>query len=888
MANKETLLILDGNALLHRAWHALPPLTTKDGLVVNAAYGFTMIVEKMLEQFKPTYMAVGWDLPGDTFRHELFKDYKAQRETKEQELYDQIPIIQDLMTAYGVPSLTAKGFEADDILATLSTEATKKGIESLIVTGDLDSLQLVDEMVHVVFFVKGISETKIYDVAAVKERYGLTPKELVDYKALRGDPSDNIPGVSGIGEKTATDLIQRFGSIEGIFKALDAGEIEEKFAKKLRGQEQEALDSRVLVTMIHDVKTGFRFDQARVKERNREQLLEQFRALEFRTLVKKYEAKEGSDSMDDIGSRRLKPAPQANTEFVLVRTLEELQCRLKPAATNDDEQTFSVLVASQQADLFGATLAAVAISNGKKTMVVPNPTKQQLEAIARHLLSVAHIVTHDSKLLMHQTGWRIDNAFDTMIASYLLFAGSRAHELSDVIYKQLNKKVAEMPVTFATEKDYQKLGMLAVLLPELARKLSKEMKTAQVDHVFNNIEIPLVPILYEMEQFGVELDCKSLEVVSRDLTKRIKILEKQIITAAGREFNVNSPIQLAEILFDDLKLDSKGIKKTKSGYSTAASELEKLWDAHTIIPLISENRELTKLMSTYVEALPKLVDKQGRVHTTYNQTIAATGRLSSTDPNLQNIPIKTELGREIRKAFIAPRGKQLISADYSQIELRIVAVLAKDQPFIDAFKEGVDIHTRTAAEVWEVAEIDVTPEQRRAAKAINFGIMYGMGPRSLARSTGTSMNEARQFIDRYFQIHFRVREYLDAMKMKAHQDGFVETLFGRRRYFPEIHSGVPMLVAQAERMAQNMPIQGTQADIVKKAMIEVSDWLKQSELPAVMLLQVHDELVFECENGAVDPVIAGIHKIMEGVVDFDVPLVVDVEVGKNWGEMKKL
>ncbi len=874
MKNKETLLILDGNALLHRAWHAIPPLTTKEGLVVNAAYGFTMIVEKMLEKFKPEFMVVAWDLPGKTFRHKLYPEYKGQREKKEQELYDQIPLIQDLLLAYGIPSISAEGFEADDVIATISDKASEKNLLTLVVTGDMDSLQLVDETTHVVGFIKGISETKIYDIDAVKERYQLTPSQLIDYKALRGDPSDNLPGVSGIGEKTATELIHRFGTIEEIYQALEDGLIEEKFAKKLLGTKQQALDSRVLVTMVHDVKTGFRLESARVKEPDREALLQRFRELEFRTLIRKYESA-------NVSKIVMAPPPLLKPEETihLSRNVSDLSVTMFGGS-------IGVILATQQADLFGATLCAIGVSDGRNTFVISNPSKQHLKVIEEKLHQAHQVIVHDLKALMHHTGWVLPNAFDTMIASYLLLAGTRENDLSSVIFTQLKKKVADLPQTYPSEKDYQKLGQMVVLLPELEKKLRKELKENKAEHVFDEIEMPLVPVLYQMETVGIELDSQSLHEVEKQLNKRIKELEEQLITLAGRTFNVNSPLQLAEILFDELHLPTKGIKKTKTGYSTAASELEKLWDEHEIIPLISENRELTKLLSTYVEALPKLVEKDGRVHTTYNQTIAATGRLSSTDPNLQNIPVKTELGREIRKAFVAPRGRRFIAADYSQIELRIIAVLAEDQPFITAFKTGADIHTRTAAEVWEIEESAVTKQQRTAAKAINFGIMYGMGPRSLARSTGLSFEEARQFIDRYFAIHHAVKSYLDKMKETVHEQGYVETLFGRRRYLPEINSGVPMLVAQAERMALNMPIQGTQADIVKKAMIEVSGWLKQSGLPAVLLMQVHDELVLECDHDQIEPVARGLKEIMEKIVDVAIPLVVDVEVGDNWGEME--
>ncbi len=865
MKSKETILLLDGNALLHRAWHAIPPLTTKDGLVVNAAYGFAMIVEKMIEAQKPEFMAVAWDVEGGTFRDDIFAAYKAQREKKEQELYDQIPIIQEILEAFGIPSIEAPGFEADDIIGTLSKRASDKGLRALIVTGDLDSLQLVDENVEVLFFQKGISETKLYNPAAVKERYGLTTDQLIDYKALRGDPSDNIPGVAGIGEKTATVLLQKYHSIDGIYKHID--EIEEKYAKKLRGQEKTVEIALQLVTIVRDMKFPFSFEDAKRGVPNYDKLLPLYKNLEFRTLLKKYG--------EPVAQEKTQSKTESKEKVTIVKKVDV-----------DKISTIAILIASQPADLFGATTAAVGICDGKKTMVLPNPSPEALASVAALIAKADRVITHDLKHLMQQLGSVIDrSAFDTMIASYLLASGSRAHDLSGVVQGILGRSL-EVPLTFAKEKDYERFGQVVAVLPELVKKMEHELERTGGANVFEEIEMPLIPVLYKMEMEGIELDTESLGVFSASLKKRIGQLTRNITKLAGVEFNLNSPSQLADVLFITLGLSTKGIKKTKTGFSTAAPELEKLWDTHEIIPLLSEYRELTKLQSTYVEALPKLVAKDGRVHTSFNQTVAATGRLSSSDPNLQNIPIKTELGREIRKAFVAPRGKILVAADYSQIELRLAAVIAKDKPFIQAFQEGADIHTRTAAEVWEVAQEKVTSEQRRAAKAINFGILYGMGPRSLSRSTGLSMEEAKHFIERYFEIHHAIREYLDQTKIKAHTDGYVETMFGRRRYLPEIQSGVPMLVASAERMAINMPVQGTAADIMKMAMLRVDGWLKKSQWPARLLLQVHDELVLEVEKAAVESVMAGVKEMMESVASFEVPLVVDVESGKNWGEMK--
>ncbi|TAL51150.1 hypothetical protein EPN81_00715, partial [Patescibacteria group bacterium] len=607
MKPKETILLLDGNALLHRAWHAIPPLTTKDGLVVNAAYGFAMIVEKMIEAQKAEYMAVAWDVEGGTFRDEIFEAYKAQRAKKEQELYDQIPIIQNILNAFGIPSIEVKGFEADDIIGTLSKLAEERGMRALIVTGDLDSLQLVDENVEVLFFQKGISETKLYDVATVHERYGLEPSQLIDYKALRGDPSDNIPGVAGIGEKTATLLLQKYGSIDGIFEHLNS--IDEKYAKKLRDQEKTVEIALKLVTIVRDMKFPFAFEDAKRGAPNYEKLIPLYKDLEFRTLLKKH-----GEPISSEGSPRLPTDAEAlvgrqsgsdkqTPQIEIVRSVEELQPRLKPGAT------LAILLAEQPPDLFGATIAAVGISDGKKTTVLPNPSHESLESIAKGISTSNRIITHDLKRLMHQFGHVIErSSFDTMIASYLLHSGSRAHDLATAMHGFLARSI-EVPSTFLKEKDYERFGNVVAVLPELAEKMQKELENSGGMKVFEEIEMPLIPVLYKMEVEGIELDTKSLETFSTSLKKRIDELTKKIIKLAGIEFNLNSPSQLADVLFVTMGLSNKGIKKTKTGFSTAAPELEKLWEVHAIIPLLSEYRELTKLQSTYVEALPKLVGK---------------------------------------------------------------------------------------------------------------------------------------------------------------------------------------------------------------------------------------------------------------------------------------
>lgn len=904
--SQKTLYILDGNALLHRAWHAVPPLATKEGLIVNAVYGFTNVVEKIRYSFKPDYLCVAWDLPGKTFRHEAVESYKATRAKKEPELYAQIPMIQELLLSYHVPSYSAPGFEADDVIGTVAEIVKKQGVDVVIVTGDMDALQLVDYHVRVLSFIKGVSETKVYDEAAVVERVGLKPEQLIDYKALRGDTSDNIAGIAGIGEKGALELIQKFGTVDGIFEALKKGEVPSKFAKKLEGKEKVAEESKMLVTIIRDVPIKFHLDETVYQSPNLDSLLELFRKYEFKSLLRKYSTAM-SDSeippppMDDMsGSRFVAAEPEslvspveeplaeefASKRGAIIRIIHELPL-LESALEKIKEETLGILLGTQTPDLFGATHAAFAISDGSHVICVMNPSRAHLDLLHKKISRAEKVVVHDEKFLMHTLDWKFTNeVFDVMIASYLLNAGSRSYDIGTVLEEELGVKNAELSVSYTSEKDYKKLAELAQHLPALEKVLRKKLHETEQEHVYDQIEMPLIPVLYKMEEKGIEVDVKALTVFSKELAKNITSLEKNIRDIAGEEVNVNSPSQLAHVLFETLQLSTKHIKKTKTGFSTAASELEKLMDEHEIVPMISEYRELAKLQSTYVEALPRQVAKDGRIHTTYNQTIAATGRLSSIDPNLQNIPIRTELGREIRKAFVAAKDCVLVSADYSQIELRLVAILANDKPFIDAFTHGADIHTRTASEILEIPESEVTKDQRRAAKAINFGVLYGMGPRSLARGTGLSMTEAKTFIEKYFTIHSAVREYLDSLKRKAHDDGFVQTYFGRRRYFPEIESGMQMLVAQAERMAQNMPIQGTQADIVKMAMLSVDGWLKQSQLRANILLQVHDELVLEVHKDDVPLVCKGLKEMMEGVAKFEVPLEVEVKKGENWGEME--
>ncbi len=871
---KKVFLVLDGNALLHRAWHAIPPLTTADGRVVNAAYGFTNVIEKMLSTFHPDSMVVAWDLPGGTFRNDEYEPYKAHREKKADELYAQIPIIQGILTAYGIPSLDAKGFEADDIIGTIAQMNEDGGkFETLIVTGDLDSLQLVSPNTKVVFFVKGLSEVKIYDEAAVKERYGLEPARLIDYKTLIGDTSDNLPGVAGIGEKGALELLQAYKTVDGILGAMSAGILPAKFAKKFEGQKKTVELMRKLVTIVRNVPLKlFSYEACSLTVVDPAKLLPVLRDLEFKTLVKKYESGKPAEKTEEMAKIKTVKAKKVGSKYV--GSMFELEVK-----------QVGILLEEKQQDLFGESVGGIILTDGSLFWKSTSTNAAELQQVVEVLSKADLIVGHDLKGIYHVIAnqsievleqLRKKTIFDTMVGAYLLAPGGRELAFAEVLNENLSLQLEETAT----------IDEIALHLFALKEKIEKKLAEEKMTKLFEEIEMPLIPVLFKMELDGILVDKEMLVGLADQFEKTIDKLTKQIHKLAGKEFNVNSPAQLAEILFIDLGLPTKGIKKTKTGYSTAAQELEKLEDEHEIVPLMSEYREIAKLKSTYADSLPTLIAGDGRIHTTYGQTVAATGRLSSNNPNMQNIPIRSELGREIRKAFIAPSGYELLSADYSQIELRLAAVLSQDEPFLKAFKDGADIHRRTAADILGIKEEEVTKAQREAAKATNFSILYGVGARALSRRIGMSYEEAKDFIERYFAVHPGIAAYIDASKVKARVDGYVETMFGRRRYLPDIQSGMPQLVAASERMAMNMPIQGANADIIKMAMIKMDEWIRQSGLRVKMLLQVHDELVFEVHAGDIEEATKEIPKIMSNVVSLEIPLLVDTGLGKRWGDIE--
>lgn len=884
--------LIDGHALLHRAWHAIPPLTTKDGTVVHAMYGFLMTLEKLRADEPLTHLAVCWDMEGGTFRDELFSDYKATREKKEDELYAQIPLIQGVLDAYGIPWFGVEGFEADDVLGTLAHLITAEDSKAkvTIVTGDMDTLQLVNDRVEVLAFVKGVSQTKRYTPKEVEERWGVRPEQVVDYKALRGDTSDNIPGVKGIGEKTASELLQTHGTLERVLAAAQEGDdsMSASVVKKLVAGVEQAHLSQTLARIRTDAPVVWSAKRAVVPGQTPTAVLDLYRHYEFRTLLARVEKKQSAMAL-----------PQA-VEYAV----HEGEQKRFAVVDTDGSALSAALGAIQEAERVafhvwndGGAVQAIALANGKTAYVFLEPSahvcrelvqawgEQEWVAFDRKacLHALSESVPHMETTLFARSG-----GLDALVANYLVHPGGRNVTPDDVAAQWLGTGIPSWPSTCKTPDDAERAGLCVASLLLTAEALERELDTQGMSTLYQTIEHPLIRVLFAMERSGVAVNAQVLAKQGSALSAKKQALEEQIVKYAGQTFNLNSPSQLAHILFEVLALPTKGIKRTTTGYSTAAPELEKLQGTHPIIEAIGLYREYAKLLSTYIDTLPNLIDSHGRIHSSFNQTVAATGRLSSSDPNLQNIPIRTSEGKMIREAFVAEQGFCLVGADYSQIELRLVAAFSGDPTMKEFFRTGRDIHRSTAAAVFGVSEEEVTKEQRRAAKAVNFGMIYGIGPRALGRDIGVSTAQASDFMEKYFAVFPRVRAYLDELIVEARRTGYAQTIFGRRRPLPDLQSGMPMLRSAAERMAMNMPLQGAAADIMKRAMIrfyeqiELRGWNERVR----MVLQVHDELVLEVAVGMEEEVGVALREAMEGAADIGVPCTVEVSVGDNWGALK--
>ncbi len=921
------IIIIDGNAIIHRAYHAIPPLTTKDGQMVNAVYGFTSMLLKVWKDLQPNCIAVTFDMSGPTFRHVQYKEYKATRVKADQALYDQIPLVHEVVEAFGLPIYEKKGYEADDVIGTIVKKSEKeKDVEVFIVTGDMDTLQLVSDKAKVYTLRKGISDVVVYDVAGVIARFGFGPEKMVDYKALRGDASDNIPGVPGIGEKTATELILKFGSIENIYRVIARSEatkqslgkqgdrhaslamtefIKPGVLKKLIDGEESAKMSKELSTIdcaVPDLK--FDFKHCEIKDFDKEKLSQLFQKFEFVSLLKRIP---GFLTEEEKNEPKEKHKVTEKMVFSEIKNDDELVKMVKMIESGKSFACRAVLSGKEVLDSeFLGLMVAV------KSEVFFVDTKMVKKVLPLFADKNIELVGHDLKELIKALQYNFDlipenDMFDVMVASYLLSSGSRAHDITSILLKVLGKVLPQNTAqTSLFGIDKKNLADELFLINQTKEKLKVDLEKAENFGLFKKMEMPLEYVLAEMELNGIAVDKAMFKKLSAEAAESLDKLTKKIYKLAGMEFNIASPTQLREVLFDKLDLSVAGIKKGKTGLSTSAEELEKLHGLHPIIEEISAYRELAKLQNTYIDVLPGLINKKtGRIHSHFSQTVAATGRLSSLDPNLQNIPIRSELGREIRKAFIAEPGNILISADYSQIELRIVASLAQDKRMIEIFNKDEDIHKATAAAINNVPLAEVTKEMRYAAKEVNFGVLYGMGSYGLSWRTGISQAEAKDFIRKYFEAFSGVREYIDRTLEFTKKEGYCETLFGRRRYLPELNATNFQMRAAAERMAVNHPIQGTAADLMKMAMIEVHRVIARRETtkqspgnqgdrhaslamtkPVKLILQVHDELILEVKKELAEEVANLVKNIMENVVTLRVPVKVGISINRSWGEMK--
>ncbi len=890
-------VIVDGNAIVHRAYHALPPMTTQSGQIVNAVYGFTSMLLKTIKDLRPTHIAVTFDMAGgSTARLKKFKEYKATRVKADQALYDQIPLAHDVVSVFGIPIFEKQGYEADDVIGTIVKKIEKNdGVEVFIVTGDMDTLQLVDHHTKVYTLRKGLSDVVIYDAEAVKKRFGFGPEKMVDYKALRGDTSDNIPGVPGIGEKGAGELIKTFGSIvqlyEYIAKHADASDKKMKagILKKLVAGKKSAFLSYDLSKIDCSVPDlNFNLKDCLLKPFDRAKIVPLFQKFEFVSLLRRLSFNENGNGAE--GKEQAKKEKSKKEEFIFkeIKTNEEIPL-LRQLVEKSKKWALRAIL---QGEFFSGSISGLVCTVGAQGFFIPRSFFGELRSLFQD--SRLELVGHDIKQLIkalqyHEQVDVKNRLFDVMIASYLLNPGSRATDAPSIILKVLGKELSAgngQGSLFGV--DNRLVAYELSLLTAAAEKLKKELIKTDDLGLLEKMEMPLEFVLADMELNGVAVDTKKLNQLHDRVAERIKSVSKKIYTFAGKEFNISSPIQLRDILFETLQIPAEGIKKGKTGLSTSAEQLEKMRGLHPIVEEIESYRELSKLENTYISVLPTLMNKTtGRIHTSFNQAVTATGRLSSSEPNLQNIPIRTALGREIRDAFIAEPGHLLISADYSQIELRIVASLAEDQKMMDIFARGEDIHAATAAAIHGVPLEKVTKEMRRSAKEINFGVLYGMGVYGLSWRAAISRAEARTFIDTYFREFSGVKKYIDRTLAFTKKEGYCETLFGRRRYIPELNSSNFQLRSAAERMAINHPVQGTAADLMKMAMIKVFEEIKKANASDIkMILQVHDELVLEAPEARANEWAGRVKKYMEEIATLRVPIEVHVGVGRHWGEIK--
>jgi DNA polymerase I len=841
------LVIIDGKSVFYRGYYAMPNLSTKDGTPTGGVYGFAVLALEIVKRLKPDYVCVAWDKSGTNIRSRLalYPQYKAGRKAPPPDFYEQIPVLHNLLEALGWPLYEADDYEADDLMGAFAKQAGEKGIESYLVTSDLDVLQLVNSHTHIFTLKKGLTNIELFNEATFKEKYGVDAHQWVDVKALKGDSSDNIPGVAGIGEKGALDLISQYKTLDGVYENIDL--LKPALKAKLEAGKDMAYLSQKLVTLMVDAPIKIDLGKAKLHDGVNPEFVAMLRKLEFRQLLRQAEAQLAEVPAEEAKRAAIEPA--RNVDYSPVDFMGEHP---------------RILITSPDTSEFW-----VSSKPGEYSVVnLDNFTDDIVKVLADGL-----VIGHDLKSAFHAMltmgiDWPGNSIHDTRIAAFLINSLERSHELSDLLGIDIDPDDAGAVIA-AVWKLYDKQTQQLASLPEIA-KLAKD------------IEFPTIYLLAKMEHRGILLNSDYLNTMGKEFEQKIGALERNIYAKAGKEFNISSPVQLSAILFETLQLPTMGIKKGKTGYSTGANELAKLRGLHPIVDLITQYREYTKLKSTYIDSLPKLVDINGKLHTTYALDVAATGRLSSSNPNLQNIPTRTDLGQAIRTAFVPAEGNVFVSADYSQFELRLAAVMAHDQGLIDDFNNDVDVHTKTAAEIYEIPVDQVDKNQRRHAKMVNFAVLYGMSAHGLSLATGMTRDQAKTFIDKYFELRKPIREYIDKTLDKALHEGYVETIFGRRRPTPDVKSSNFAVREAAKRAAANMPIQGTEADLMKMAMLEVE---KQLVGIGDQILQVHDSILVETPV-ANAPKVAGILKdVMEHVYKLDVKLKVDVKTGNNWGEL---
>lgn len=878
------LIIIDGNSIINRAFYALPEMTNKEGLRTNAIYGFTTMLFKIIDTYKPTHMSVAFDRKAPTFRHLEFEEYKAGRKKMPDELREQFEPLKDLLDKFNINRLEIDGYEADDIIGTVSRLGEENGYKVYIVTGDKDAIQLASDKTTTLITKKGVGEVEEYNFDSVMEKYEMTPTQFIDLKGLMGDKSDNIPGVPGIGEKTGIKLIKEYSSIENIIENIE--NLKGSVKKKLEENKELAIMSKRLATIIRDVPIEINLDDLEYGDYDKDKVIESFRNLGFTSLLSRLSNIDGGSETEEIESN------------LNIKKLENIDTFI-----NDIKKEGKLYIdtVSRQGNILEKNIIHIFISvDGTNIYYINEDEINKLEEvlISKEVKKFGYNLKEDY-IALRPYNIKLENMhFDITIAEYLIdSASSTSYECSAIAMKYLTKKVKskeELLGKGVKAKKYEDLeleelcdyiGKVINTVYEVYPIMEKSIKESEMDGLLYHVEMPLVEVLGDMEYQGIKVDKEKLHELGIEFKTIIKKLEQEIYDIAGEEFNINSPKQLGVILFEKLELPI--IKKTKTGYSTNAEVLEKLRDKSPIIDKITEYRQIVKLNSTYVEGLLAIINPlDGRIHSSFNQTITTTGRISSTEPNLQNIPVKLEMGRNIRKVFISDENSNLVDADYSQVELRVLAHMSQDETMIEAFKHNEDIHTKTASQVFNVNMDEVTSKQRSDAKAVNFGIVYGKSDFGLSEDLHIPVKQAKEYIENYFNKYSKIKDFMDKVVENATENGYITTILNRRRYIPELKSSNFMLRNAGKRAAMNAPIQGSAADIIKIAMVNVYKKLEERQLKSKLILQVHDELIVEAYDEEVEEVKKIVKDEMENAVSMDVHLDVDLNVGNSWYETK--